>query len=737
MDRLIPSFASFMAILVATAVFGCSNSKSANSSGALIDAPPLAEVRPVVDDYHGTQITDRYRYLENLADPQVKAWMRAQADHAKKVLTAIPGRDAILERIAELDGGQPFHLFVTRRWPNGDLHYHKRLASENLFKLYFRDAKTGQEKLLIDPEKFARSKEEHYSLQFTRPSPDGRYIAYGIAASGSEETVMRILDVAAGEDLADVIDRIESDYVPPFWLPDGSGLVYSRRRLLPSDAPATEGYKQTRAYLHRLGAKADQDALVFAMNTSPAAPMLETDFPAIIIVPGSGHAIGQIKHGDAPEITLYTAPIASLNGPAIPWKKICDASNLVTDFAVHGDEVYLITASGAPRYKVVRTSLNTPDFANAEVVLPQSQAVIESVAAARDALYVGVLEAGLRRIARIGYEPSARAKLIELPQGTPSCFLVEANPDCEGILLATSAWTRRGRTYTYDPRTDSLTDMKLIPRGKFDDPQGLTSTEVLVPSHDGVKVPLSIIHRADLKLDGSNPALIGGYGAYGAVSGVRFNPISLAWLQRGGVLAIAHVRGGGEFGREWHLAGQKATKPNTWKDFIACAQYLVDRKYTSPARLAGEGGSAGGILIGRAITERPDLFAAAIINVGCADSIRFETTTNGVPNIAEFGSTATPEGFAALLAMSPYHNVKDGVKYPAVLLTHGINDPRVEPWESAKMAARLQAATASGKPVLLRIDYQSGHGIGSTKDQYHQQQADEWAFLLWQFGGKD
>jgi prolyl oligopeptidase len=199
-------------------------------------------------------------------------------------------------------------------------------------------------------------------------------------------------------------------------------------------------------------------------------------------------------------------------------------------------------------------------------------------------------------------------------------------------------------------------------------------------------------------------------------------------------LAFAHVRGGGEYGDEWRVAGRQATKPNTWRDFIACCEYLIKQGYTNPKKLAGEGTSAGGILIGRAVTERPDLFAAALINVGCLDMLRSETTMNGVPNIAEFGSVATKSGFETLLAMSALHNVKDGVAYPAVLLVHGINDPRVEPWHSAKMTARLQSATSSGKPVLLRVDYQAGHGIGSTKKQEQELQADQWAFLLWQMG---
>lgn len=283
-------------------------------------------------------------------------------------------------------------------------------------------------------------------------------------------------------------------------------------------------------------------------------------------------------------------------------------------------------------------------------------------------------------------------------------------------------------------KTGVASDAGLQPRGKFDDLEGFESIEVLVPSHDGMKVPLSIIHKKDLPRDGKRPTLVTGYGGYGFSLHAAFDPTNLAWLERGGVLAVAHVRGGGEYGEQWRLAGQKQNKQNTWKDFIACCEYLLRERYTSPEKLAGEGTSAGGILIGRAITERPDLFAAALINVGCLDMLRAETTTNGVPNIPEFGTVTTKDGFDGLLAMSAYHQVKDGVRYPAVLLTHGINDPRVEPWHSAKMTARLQAATASGKPVLFRLDYHAGHGIGSTKRQQQEELADQWTFLLWQMG---
>lgn len=707
---------------------------TARSENIPSDKPPVAPVRPVTDEYFGTRVIDPYRYFENLADPQVQSWIKGQANYAANVLHSIPGRDALLARIRELEEATPYHLWIVRRWRDGDMLYLKRLASENLDKLYSLDAEARVERLLVDPERFAQpGVDRHYSLSFCVPSPDRKYVAYGVAASGSEQTTLHVLNVATGKDLPDTIDRMEAEYLAPRWLPDSSGFVYSRRQLLPDGAPATEVYKKSRSLLHRLGSDPDKDAVIFSMDTSPGVPMADTDFPAVNLFFGSHYAVGQIKHGDESKLTLYTAPVESLGKPNTPWTKVCDVRDEVTEYAAHHSEIYLLTSSAAPRFKIVLTSLEHPSIAKADLILPESAAVVQSLETAADALYVGLLEGGLDRAVCIPYGPS-KIEPIATPPGASSASPFGCSQDVVGAYIYTSSWVRGGKIYEFDPDTHSLNLTTLAPLGKFDDVPGYEAEEVLVPSHDGVKVPLSIVHKAGLKLDGSHPTLLNGYGAYGMTMSAHYHASRLAWLERGGVLAFAHVRGGGEFGRDWHLAGQKTTKPNTWKDFIACAEYLIQQRYTSPAKLAGSGGSAGGILIGRAITERPDLFAAALIQVGCVDTIRSETTTNGVPNIPEFGTVKTKEGFDGLLAMSAYAHVQDGVKYPAVLLVHGINDPRVEPWESAKMTARLQAATASTKPVLFRVDYDAGHGIGSTKTQRQQQTADEWAFLLWQMG---
>ncbi len=701
----------------------------------MAEKPPAAPVRTVVDEYFGDKVSDAYRYMEDFKNPEVQAWVKGQAEYAEKALGAIPGREALLKRIDELDAGAPYSISGVARHPNGDLFYLKQLATENVGKIYVRDARSGAERLLIDPETFPKqTPQDHFTLAFFRVSPDGKQLLYAFAASGSEETTIRVFDLATNQDLPDTIDRIEAEYALPCWLPDGKSFLYCRRRKLPADAPETEGYKFTQALRHTLGTDPDADPILFGSQASTSPKLGEMDFPAVIITQNSEWVVGQVKHGDETDITLYATKLASLGSADIQWTKICDRTDLVTDFAVHGDDIYLLTASNAPRFKIVRTSLAAPTFESAATIVEPGEQVVDSLAAAEDALYVSVLAGVPSKIVRVPYVDGARPEPIELPAEEPSADMGAARTDMPGIFLRTRSWIRDGQLYRYDPAAKQLVNTHLVPPGTYSAPDGLTATEVMVASHDGVKVPLSIVHRSDLKLDGSNPTLISGYGAYGHIAPMGYDPTNLAWLERGGVLATAHVRGGGAFGKEWHHAGRKTTKPNTWKDFIACAEYLVKQGYTSPAKLAGKGGSAGGILIGRAITERPDLFAAANIAVGCTDMLRFETTMNGPPNIPEFGTVTIEEEYRGLRAMSTIHQIRPGEKYPAVILTHGINDPRVEPWESAKATAAFQAATGSGRPVLFRVDYHSGHGIGSTRRQRHEEKADIWSFFLWQFG---
>jgi prolyl oligopeptidase len=332
------------------------------------------------------------------------------------------------------------------------------------------------------------------------------------------------------------------------------------------------------------------------------------------------------------------------------------------------------------------------------------------------------------RVAFAGQRPEA----VPLPyEGNLFGPVTEATQP--GAMYNIQGWVRPPQMYAYEPAKHASVNTGLLPASQIDVSK-LVATEVQVTSYDGTRVPLSILHLQGVALDGRHPTIIDGYGAYGVVEEAGFSPQLIAWLERGGVFAVAHVRGGGELGEGWHLGGFMRSKPNTFLDFIACSEYLIEKGYTSKQLLAGTGTSAGGILIGGAFTTRPDLYRVILDNVGMSDTLRSETEPNGPPNVSEFGSVANEDGFHGLYAMSAYAHVRAGTPYPAVLFITGANDPRVASWHMMKMAARMQAASTSGLPALLRIDYDAGHGIGSNRSQREQLIADEWAFALWQMG---
>lgn len=693
-------------------------------------AAPTAPVRPVNDTYFGVTVTDAYRYIENLQDPEVDAWFKGQNAYARGVLAKIPGREALLARIKELDHSVPARVGSVNWTPGDRYFYEKTLPDEIVGKLYVRDGLNGAERLLLDPDKYPALAGSHNTISDYAPSWDGKLVGVTVAAGGSEMGVEHLLDVETGKELPETIDRVR--FGPIAWLPDGHSFTYNRLQKLAPGQPLTDFELNSSDYLHVLGTPVDSDKPVFGIGISPDVDINPTDIPFVQSTIGSKWALALIAHGTQIETTLYSAPADALAKPEIPWQKICDVPDAVTSVAVHGDEIYLLSHRGAPHFKVLRTSISHPDIEHAATVIPEGDAVIKNISAAQDALYVQLTNGVPSLLERLSYSGGTPEEIALPFEG--SATIDATDERIPGAVVTMTSWARAPRIYLCDPQSKTLADTKLRPPGPYGDPQDVVSEEVMVKSWDGTMVPLSIVHKRDLKMDGSNPALIQGYGAYGISIDPYYDPILLAWIEKGGVYAWAHPRGGGELGEDWHKAGYKLTKPNTWRDFLACAEYLIEKKYTSPAKLAGEGGSAGGITIGRAITERPDLFASALVDVPVSDAVRSEETPNGPPNIPEFGTVKTQWGFEDLYAMDAYLHVRDGVKYPAILVTTGWNDPRVASWEPGKIAARLQAATGSGKPVLLRVDYAAGHGIGSTKEQQEELLTDEWSFLLWQAG---
>jgi prolyl oligopeptidase len=692
-------------------------------------SPPVAPVRNVADNYFGTTVDDPYRYMEDIKSPEVEAWLKSQADYTKAVLAKVPQRDELLKEVTTFGDAAPSR--VTSVQVMGDhVYYLKRKADENIGKLYVREGFGGKERLLVDPDKLPAPEGKHNAIDYFAASPDDKYVAYGVSVGGSEQSVLHVIEVASGKETGDVIDR--ANFGSPSWLADGR-LLYNRLQKLAPGAPVTDKYVNSRAYIHVLGKNPDEDTPLLGAGLAPGIAIEAPEIPIVASPVGSKYAIGLVINGVQNEVKLYVAPIASLAGDKTPWVKVADTADDVTAFDVMDDRLYLLTHKNASRFKVLVVSLTKPDLAAAREVVPASEAVVTGITAAKDALYVRRMNGGVSDFLKVGYAPDAKPSMIKLPFPGDVDGLV-SDPRLPGAVFSLGGWTRFGGYFAYDPKAGKVVDTGLQPQGKYDNPPNLTSTEVKVKAKDGTLVPMSIVHRKGIKLDGSNPTILYGYGAYGISMTPFYRPTWLPWFNRGGVLAVAHVRGGGEYGEDWHKAGYKATKHNTWEDAIAGAEWLVEHKYTSQPKLAIMGGSAGGIFVGRSITERPELFGAAVDEVPVSDALRWEFTSNGVPNIPEFGTVKEEEGFKGLLAMSSYAHVKDGTKFPAVLLTTGINDPRVDAWEAGKMAARLQAASTSGKPILLRIDFDAGHGFGSTKKSQYEERADTLAFLFWQLG---
>ena len=705
--------------------------------------PPVAPVRNVSETFFGSTVVDPYRYLEDVKNPDVIAYMKAQGEFARKTLDAIPGRVAMLERINTLSeaGVSITSVQIAGTGSATRVFYFKLSPGESMRKLYVRDGIAGAERLLFDAQAL-NVPGQRFALDYFSAAPDGKHVLVGIAAGGSEDTSLRIVDVTNMRDLGVVIDRIgfagESS-----WTDDSRAFFYNRLPA-PKKGEAKNRYLFSRVYRHVIGREVEKDEAIFGRGIASDTKIAfaDIDIPGVKMTPDGRFLMGTIRHGDLNEISLYVAPAsgpASIYSQPLDWRKVAEPKDLVTSYAVHEGYLYLLTSSNAPRNKVVRTTVARPELATATTIVPAGDTVIKELAVAQDGLYIRELHGGVDRLQRLNFSNSVfsggKLEFVRLPFDLAIRQMV-AHPKRPGAILRLEGWTEAPRYVNVEERTANIIPMPLHPKSAVDF-SAIDEVRLMVTAKDGVQVPVSLIYKKGSKLTGNNPTLLRAYGAYGISQSPTFSPTSMAWLERGGIIGICHVRGGGEFGDPWHKAGQKLSKPNTWRDLIACAEYLVERKFTRKEMLAIQGGSAGGITVGRALTDRPDLFAAVVPSVGVLDALRAEFTPNGPPNIPEFGSVKTEDGFKGLLMMSSMHHVKDGTAYPAVLLMHGVNDPRVEVWQSAKMAARLQAAGANvqnAEPVLLRLDYDAGHGVGSTRSQRNGELADIYSFLLWKFG---
>lgn len=698
---------------------------------------PRARVEMVRDDLFGTTVEDPYRWMEDWHGEELRRWVEAQGAYTRAYLGALPERDALLRRIAELsDTGPLLGDFVQAA---GRTFYLRRDEGEEVHKLVMRVGDEAPEEVLFDPATVGG--EVHSTIDWLFPSRDGRLVAFGLSPGGSEQSVLHVIEADGKNVLDDSIPLAQFGNVE--WLADNRSFLYHRMAQLPEGAPEVDRYKDSQTYLHRLGDDPDRDQAVFGIGASRGGELTRDDFPLVMLSPRSEWMLGIVVHGVQPELTIYAAPLATLADPAtIPWVKVVDVDDAVTapaeggaPCALLGDTLYVRTARNAPRYKIVSLNLKNPDMERAQVVVPPSDAIVEDMALAGAYLMVREVEAGISRLRRLELESGALDDVPLPMEGTISNWT--AAEESGEILLEVESWIVPPRVYRFRADALRLADTGWIPPCAIDF-SAVEAHETTYTGHDGTPIPITIVHRKDLDRNGSNPTILLAYGSYGISLSPVFRPSLLAWYERGGVYAVAHIRGGGELGREWHEAGRKLNKQRTIDDFIAAAEYLIQEGYTSPDYLAGWGRSAGGIPSGGSLVKRPDLWAVMVMQVTVTNFLRFEFSENGPPNIPEFGTITTEEGFQALQIIDSYTKIKDGVPYPAALITTGLNDPRVVVWQATKMAARLQAATSSGRPVLLRVEEKGGHGQaggrGLTKQQVDEELADTLAFLLDQFG---
>jgi len=682
-----------------------------------LEYPPTPR-KPVVDTYHGVRVTDDYRWLEDGNDPAVKAWDEAETRLARRFLDALPVHAQLVERLRKLFDDEPVRYFDFRQ--RGAFFAMKREPPKNQpFLVAMKSAGDVKgERVIVDPN--AIDPAGTTAIDFYVPSLDGRYVAVAMSKDGSESGPAYVYDARTGKRLPDEVPRVEypTGGGSVEWDPKGTGFYYTRYPQGDERPPADRNFYQ-QVYFHRLGTPASADRYVIGREFPRIA---ET---ALDATRDGRYLLAAVANGDGGEYSFY------LRDPAGKWTRIARDSDGIRRMRLGFDgRIYALSLKDAPRGKVLALPMAHPELARAKLVVPEGEATIQNLAPAKSRLYVTYMVGGPTELHVFDLAGKA---LAPVPTEPISTVWIGARLVGDEILVGSQSYVTAPAYYRYSPGTGKLERTELAGPSKVSFADAEVVREMAV-SKDGTKVPVNILMKKGTKRDGKNPVLVYGYGGYGVSMVPYFSLSNRVWLDHGGVFAVANLRGGGEFGEAWHLAGNLTRKQNVFDDMIACAEHMIARGYTTPARLGAEGGSNGGLLMGAILTQRPDLFRAVVSEVGIYDMLRVEDTPNGAFNVTEFGSVKDPAQFRALYAYSPYHRVKDGTAYPAVLLTTGEHDGRVDPYNSRKMAARLQAATSSGQPVLLVVSRDTGHGIGTGLGKRIQEIADADAFLMTELG---
>jgi len=664
-----------------------------------------------VDQYHGVAIADPYRWLEDPDAPATEAWVEAQNKLTFDFLEQIPERSPLRQRLTQLWNYEKYGI----PFKEGDRYFFfKNDGLQNQSVLYTLKSLTNQPTVLLDPN--ALSEDGTVALSGLALSHDGKRLAYGLSSSGSDWQDWKVRDVVTGEDLPDLIRWVK--FSGASWTKDGQGFFYSRYDE-PNEKTRLEAVNYfQKLYYHRLGTPQSEDVLIYQRPDQK-----EWGFSGEVTEDGRYLVIAVWLGTDTRNLIFYK----DLGSPTAPVVELVNTFEAEYNFIDNeGTRFWFQTDLNAPRSRVIEIDVANSDRANWQEVIPESAETLQGVSVLNHQLVASYLKDAQTQI-RIFDLKGQPVRTVELP-GIGSAGGFDGDRTDTETFYSFTSFTTPNTIYRYDMTTGQSTIFRQ-PQVDFN-PEDYETKQVFYQSKDGTQVPMFIVHKKGLKLDGSNRTLLYGYGGFGVSLTPNFTPSRLVWLEMGGVYAMPNLRGGGEYGEDWHQAGVKQKKQNVFDDFIAAAEWLIQNKYTSPRKLAIAGGSNGGLLVGACMTQRPELFGAALPDVGVLDMLRFHKFTIGWAWTSEYGSPDNADDFKALYAYSPLHNLKPNTDYPATLITTADHDDRVVPAHSFKFAAALQAAHTGSAPVLIRIETKAGHGAGKPTAKQIEENADKWAFLL-------
>ena len=688
---------------------------------------PFTKTVDSSDTWHNITIKDPYRWMEDLKSEETKNWFKAQNDYTNGIINNMPLTDELYKGFLQLDSIQPDKIGKVRQVGKTLFYFNIKLGDAKM-KMYKRNGENGKEELVTDHTLWG----SNYTISNYEIDPYQQYIAVTAAEGGKEKNVVKFYSIAQNKFLPDSIPGLFSGFAP------GSGNVYYMQQ--PSWDVHVMIEDKDRVYkTHHVGTDTLQDKIFLSYKTNPELYSLDNTKnlgPAWLDKDCNYECI--FSGSVSPYSDIYYRKINS--GTA--WKKIISMEDEVTTVNGSGNKLFFVSKKNAPNGKLMLMDMANPDITKAKMIATEKDIPLEAgggLTQSKNFLVVPYMKNGIQIFHYTVDLRTNKFTKILFPENTNLMYITPFNMNNDDVHIVRSGWVTP-MTYSYSNLDKPLAKEKTFTfrkDAKYPYTDEMKVEEVEIPGHDGVLIPVSIIHKKNLPLNKENVTYVYSYGAYGISSGAFFNPQYLSLAHKGIVIVIPHVRGGGEKGESWHLSGYKQSKPNTWKDLNSTAEWLISKGYTSSKHLACEGGSAGGILIGRAITERPDLWACAVPQVGCLSMVRQEFAPNGPINTPEFGTVKKINEFFALMEMDALLHVEDGTKYPAMLITTGWNDPRVISWQPAKFAAAVQKANTSDKSILLQVDYNAGHGDSEDKFAGIKKEAKKWAFILANTGFSD